>query len=141
MRLSTQMIAELKEIVTQVEHLRQKIVLNAGNEIIGVTELRNGSLEEICDHSKTEIIQKLRTYKVRLENLLCETDHKEQVHLHESHLFGIDYSKFLRVLGRIKVKSNKIPYKLLYDIIHSEKYLIRPSTLYILLIFSPMNLY
>ena len=136
MRLSTQMLAEVQEIVTQVEHIREKILLNGGNEIIGV-KLWNGSLEEIRD----EIIQKLRTYKVRLENLLCETDHKEQVHLHESHLFGIDYSKFLRVLGRIKVKSNKIPYKLLYDIIHSEKYLIRPSTLYILLIFSPMNLY
>ena len=128
MRLSTQMLAEVQEIVTQVEHIREKILLNGGNEIIGVNELWNGSLEEIRD----EIIQKLRTYKVRLENLLCETDHKEQVHLHESHLFGIDYSKFLRVLGRIKVKSNKIPYKLLYDIIHSEKYLIRPSTLYIL---------
>ena len=83
MRLSTQMLAEVQTILTQVQHITQKIVLHAGNEL--VTNLQNNLVEEIYDKN----IEKLRTYKVRLENLLCETDHKEQDHLHEFHLFRI----------------------------------------------------
>ena len=72
MRLTTQMKAEIKTMHIRVDHILQKVYPF-------LEDTRNITFEtkEVLDAS----IQELTTYKVRLENLLCETDLKEQAHL------------------------------------------------------------
>ena len=72
MRLTTQMAAEIETIGIRVEHMFQEVFPFAlgGRKITFETK-------ELFD----AIIQEVTTYKVRLENLLCETDKKEQAHL------------------------------------------------------------
>ena len=43
-------------------------------------EIFDGGLTFKSETFITENAEQLRTYKIRLENLLCETDLKEQVH-------------------------------------------------------------
>ena len=72
MRLTTQMIAEIKTIRTRTEHIFQKVY-----PFFDGTRNITFETKEFFDAS----IQEMNTYKVRLENLLCETDKKEQAHL------------------------------------------------------------
>ena len=72
MRLDTLMKAEIKTINVQVGHIIQKV-----DPFIGGTKYISFETKELFDAS----IRELTTYKVRLENLLCETDKKEQAHL------------------------------------------------------------
>ena len=72
MRLTTQMIAEFETIRKRAKHILQKVCpfLDGHRNITFETN-------DLFDSS----IQELTTYNVRLENLLCETDLKEQAHL------------------------------------------------------------
>ena len=71
MKLTTQMIAEIKTIRTRAAHITQKMY-----PFFDGTRNITFETKEFLDVS----IQELTTYKVRLENLLCETDLKEQAH-------------------------------------------------------------
>ena len=68
MRLTTQMAAEIEKIRKRAEHINQQVYSFLDSE-------RNVTFErkDWIDSS----IQELTTFKVRLENLLCETDKKE----------------------------------------------------------------
>ena len=72
MRLTTQMKAELDTFRTRAGQINQEVCpfLDGRRNITFETN-------ELFDAS----IQEMNTYKVRLENLLCETDKKEQAHL------------------------------------------------------------
>ena len=70
MKLTTQMIAEIGTIELRYWHITQKV-----HPLL--QEKKTFETKEFIDAS----IQEMNTYKVRLENLLCETDIKEQAHL------------------------------------------------------------
>ena len=77
MRLTTQMIAEIENIRNRVDHINQFIeeeILEPEDDIavLNVIQTNPGFIAE------------LKPYKVRLENILCETDIKEQVHSYYS---------------------------------------------------------
>ena len=67
MQLTTQMIAEINEIHTRLCHVFDKFVKPS---------------IEIFNRNLHVIIAELSPCKVRLENILCETDIKEQAHSH-----------------------------------------------------------
>ena len=70
MQLTTQMKAEIKAMQIRNQHLIQKVCPLIGEAVsLGIKEIIHTSIQEMA------------TYKVRLENLLCETDIKEQGHL------------------------------------------------------------
>ena len=70
MQLTTGMKAEMETMSIRVQQVFHKVFPFFG----GVTSLE---IKESIDAS----IQELTTHKVRLENLFCETDIKEQDHL------------------------------------------------------------
>ena len=72
MRLTTQMRAEFETIRTRIDHIMHEVFPFT----YGSRKVTNEA-KELLDAS----IQKMTTYKVRLENLLCETDEKEQAYL------------------------------------------------------------
>ena len=72
MRLTTQMIAEFETIQKRADHISKKV-----HPFLDGTRNITFETNDLFDSS----IQELTTYKVRLENLLCETDKKEQAHL------------------------------------------------------------
>jgi len=71
MQLTAQMKAEIEtmRIILRVQHIV--------SPMISIHKAISLEIKEIFDSS----IQESSTYKVRLENLLCETDIKEQDHL------------------------------------------------------------
>ena len=70
MRLTTQMRAEMKTIRTRLAQIR-------------ALELSHLKRDYSLGGGKADsIINELFTYKVRLENILCETDNKEQDQIH-----------------------------------------------------------
>ena len=76
MRLSTQILDEMQIIGKRVEHIRHEMSSIKGSE---VGKLFYGiPIIDFCGAS----IQELSTYKVKIENMLCKTDKKEQDHLH-----------------------------------------------------------
>ena len=83
MRLTTQMQTELRTIEEEVRRITKDVDLMS-------TEInqRSGISFEIIANT-TAIISKLIGYKTRVENILCETDIKEQAQ-------G-DFLKFLRI--------------------------------------------
>ena len=88
MQLTNQMLAETESIETRVhriaiEILKPMLFEEALGEL-GI-ETRNRKIRAI--------IAELNPYKVRLENLLCETDIKEQAHSHQNQV--IRFSNFL----------------------------------------------
>ena len=75
MKLTTQMRAEIETIrkrVLQIYDVRYKIYMEPMTETTAINIKQNSPA----------IIAELNPYKVRLENLLCETDIKEQAHSH-----------------------------------------------------------
>ena len=72
MRLTTQMIAEFETIRKRAGHISKKVC-----PFLDGTRNITFEANDLFDSS----IQELTTYNVRLENLLCETDLKEQAHL------------------------------------------------------------
>ena len=72
MQLTTQMLAEVEAINTQASHIADEIVnLGRNRTKLGIETLGRRSCTFIAE---------LNPYKVRLENILCETDVKEHVH-------------------------------------------------------------
>ena len=72
MKLTIQMIVEIETIRTRTGHISKKVC-----PFLDGTRNVKFETNELFDAS----IQEMNTYKVRLENLLCETDKKEQAHL------------------------------------------------------------
>ena len=76
MQLTNQMLAEIDEIRTRTCYIAHEIIepmlfeCSLGNEL---------GIENIYQKIGAIIVE-LDTYKVRLENILCETDIKEQAH-------------------------------------------------------------
>ena len=70
MRLTTQMQSELRTIKDEVNHIAKDI------HRMSMVQ-RSGISFEIMENT-TAIISKLIGYKTRVENILCETDIKEQ---------------------------------------------------------------
>ena len=66
MRLTTQMRAEMETIGTRLDQIRAQ----------ELSHLKG------CSTLADSIINELFTYKVGLENFLCETDNKEQDQIH-----------------------------------------------------------
>ena len=77
MRLTNQMQAEINSIQTRVYGIGNEVIKPM---LIGVA-LGNEGIET-RDRKIPAIIAELNAYKLRLENLLCETDLKEQAHSH-----------------------------------------------------------
>ena len=90
MQLTTQMLVEIGTIKTRVYDIADAIIkpmvfesskleLNQpGSQGVETTSL----WLETRDRQIRAIIAELSPYKVRLENILCETDIKEQAHSH-----------------------------------------------------------
>ena len=77
MQLTTQMLAEIEQIETRFRHVVEEYVKPM--QLVGLPpEL----LIEIIFRNSRFIIAELNPCKVRLENILCETDIKEQAHSH-----------------------------------------------------------
>ena len=83
MRLTTQMQTELRTIEEEVRRITKDIDLMSTE----ISQCSGISFEIIAN--TTAIISKLIGYKTRVENILCETDIKEQAQ-------G-DFLKFLRI--------------------------------------------
>ena len=77
MQLTTQMQAEIETIRTRVDHIGDQVWIPLETEVGSSGEILP-EYEEIAQ----EVIEELNPYKVRLENILCETDKKEQAHSH-----------------------------------------------------------
>ena len=75
MQLTDQMLAEIGTIQTRVNHIAMEIVKPMLIEVA----LGNEGIET-RDRKSRAMIAELNLYKVRLENILCETDVKEQAH-------------------------------------------------------------
>ena len=74
------MLAEMESIQTRVRKNYAEIMIPMIHES-AMTSLDNAGLET-RDRKSRAIIAELNPYKVRLENMLCETDIKEQAHSH-----------------------------------------------------------
>ena len=72
MQLTTQMTAEIGAIRTRGHYIIKKVY-----SCIDDSRKITFETKEFFDAS----IRELTTYKIRLENILCETDKKEQAHL------------------------------------------------------------
>ena len=85
MQLTTQMLAEIESIETRVDHIDREIVQPMLYEFIRYGSLGKKSgikTRDFLARKSRAIIAELNPYKVRLENILCETDKKEQGHSH-----------------------------------------------------------
>ena len=79
MKLTTQMQAEIGTIRTRVDHIIDQVWVPMESGLMrrdGECLVKN---EDIAHATAAE----LNPYKVRLENILCETDVKEQAHSHK----------------------------------------------------------
>ena len=88
MELSTQMRAEVETIHNRLAEINQNFILPMKKETIQIkgVSLRTKAIVG-------PIIEELIPYKVALENLLCETDNKEQACLHQCHFVSYPWSK------------------------------------------------
>ena len=75
-RLTTQMHAEIRSINIRTVDIKENILTPFSEELFG---LRNGGLHSHDPNDCLSVNAELITFKVRLENILCETDIKEQV--------------------------------------------------------------
>ena len=79
MQLTTQMQAEVETIGTRVKIIMEQIWIPLRTEL-----MKHSTLFPEDEDIGHEIIAELNPYKVRLENILCETDKKEHVRLNYS---------------------------------------------------------
>ena len=77
MQLTNQMLAELEKIQTRVSLVVEKFV-----KPMLLEGLQPEPSMNIVNLNRRVIIAELNPCKVRLENILCETDRKEQAHSH-----------------------------------------------------------
>ena len=75
MQLTTQMQAELKNIQSRVDFISEEFWIPLETDL-------TTRIKITPEHVKTAhcVYTELHPYKVRLENMLCETDVKEQAH-------------------------------------------------------------
>lgn len=75
MQLTTQMQAEMKTIQSRVDFISEKFWIPLEADL-------TTRIKITPEHVKTAhyVYAELHPFKVRLENMLCETDVKEQVH-------------------------------------------------------------
>ena len=77
MQLTTQMLVEIGAIRTRVDYVVEKLAKPMQFE-----SLQPEPSIEIINRNRRVIIAELNPCKVRLENILCETDIKEQARSH-----------------------------------------------------------
>ena len=75
MPLSKQVLAECEMIDARFRYIRRELIFPMASDAFG-----NNSYS-LSFGGGDEIIAELETYKVRLENILGDTDNKEQDHL------------------------------------------------------------
>ena len=80
MRLTNQMKAEIKSIQEYFDGSCHVPVMSCNVNV----DVGGSIMPETMTLDKPGYAEKLKTHKIRLENLLCETDLKEQVHFRES---------------------------------------------------------
>ena len=73
MRLTTQMQAELETIQGRIECIKNEVILSVIEDFE-----RFGGVSFQTDTKNEIFYEELNTYKVKMENILCETDDKEQ---------------------------------------------------------------
>ena len=78
MQLTTQMLAEVGSIQTRVCYIFDEIII----PMLFEASLGNELEIETRDQKIRAIIAELNPCKIRLENILCATDQKEQAHSH-----------------------------------------------------------
>ena len=79
MKLTTQMQAEVETIRTRIDFISKEVWIPMENGLMS----RDAKCQFIKDTAHATVAE-LNPYKVRLENILCETDIKEEAHLYES---------------------------------------------------------
>ena len=95
MQLTTQMLVEMKSIQTRVCRI-QEILFPMITESV-MTSPDNEGIE--TRHRKIRAsIAELNPYKVRFENMLCETDVKEQAHSHLNQVIRFSSLLAIRIL-------------------------------------------
>ena len=77
MQLTDQMLAQIAQVQTRVDHVNEKFVKPMSFESMQPEP----SIESINRNLRV-IIAELNPCKVKLENILCETDRKEQAQSH-----------------------------------------------------------
>ena len=78
MRLTAQMQIELKTIQSRADHIYKQILYPMTIQINQLSD-PTSIPHEIIENTQT-IFAELNGYKTRIENILCETDRKEQAH-------------------------------------------------------------
>ena len=78
MELTPQMYAEVGTIEDRVEHISDRVWNPLEEEWMRCCRMTDEDVNIM-----NAIIAELNPYKVRLENILCETDMKEQVQSHK----------------------------------------------------------
>ena len=76
MELTTQMQAEMGTIRTRVDHICDQVWIPLEIELMR----RGGNCTVKDEDTAHATVAELNPYKVRLENILCETDVKEKAH-------------------------------------------------------------
>ena len=75
MRLTNQLKAELATIEDRISYIMGAVIMP-----ISMDSLKLGSSPYQYGEQLDDVIQELSDFKVQLENILCETDIKEQDH-------------------------------------------------------------
>ena len=103
--LTPQLTAELVAIEERCDYLNGEVLLPIGkrgtsnvkiieSQFIGMDNLWRGDFQSKYGEQFLAIIQELSNYKERMENILCETDIKEQDHSPMDHsLWSIRYGR------------------------------------------------
>ena len=94
MQLTTQMHAEMGTIQTRVDHISIQVWIPLETEWMRRCKMTDEDVNII-----NAVNAELNPYKVRLENILCETDMKEQAQSNKQYieLYLIRFSTFLKV--------------------------------------------
>ena len=74
------MLAEIESISTRVDCIKNEIIKPMLCDKMMLTSHDDEPVIETRDQKSRAIIAELNSYKVRFENILCETDIKEQAH-------------------------------------------------------------
>ena len=85
MHLTDQMLAEIETIQSRVNFITSQVTIPLEAEM-----LRRGIYLKKDDDIVRTTIEELTPFKVRLENLLCKTDCKEQVYSQKSEFIADD---------------------------------------------------
>ena len=73
MRLTNELAIELATIEERIEYLNREVLFP-----LGMASLKLGTSPLQYGEELNDIVQEMNSYKLQMENILCETDKKEQ---------------------------------------------------------------